>query len=644
MKIRLKGFRGFAEEGVTVDLQRMTVLTGKNSSGKSTVLRVLELLRGLRYEQRKNIGQVKFNLASDAYGGSGAFLNHNSEVECSIEFFIFDNFFLDRLSVRIVFEKNNNALSIRRIEVLGRESRRLMYAAADDLDCFYIPEINRLHNELTDVYTELGAKYFNAQSGLEGPMAAFDAVRLAMDEGLSEANGKHWYKNILTGYWAYGENSIHRLDKRSRLNAVEYAEDIRAGKAKQPPLKQPFHNGLLGFEDFFGSDRFGDALYDCLDQNAIPNKQRQMVRRACQAIPYHTYNWIVSNRLRFCEPGDPDARQIDRVTESKLKKLDYLQFNSVVDRIDLGNDLHDYIVDVSYQAMEEHIADSTEIGPRNDLHLVFERVYGFNESSLLVIDRVMKWVNQLNFHAPKNVVAKRAYDIFDTRSAVAAFFQKFSNSSDETAVTMENAVTRHLNVLGIHDNLKIKTVDNTGYIRFQHGTIVTTLADEGVGVANILSIVMFVVTELLEKMITPSNVFPEHDLSSLFYEPRDGAIDKLCIVLEEPETGLHPSLQSRLADYLVMLIKKYDCSFIIETHSEYFIRKLQLLIAKDEIPHTAVALNYFQNEAEVGKSITAYQINIDEHGILDRPFGPGFFDEADNLAVELFNINRNKLN
>ncbi len=39
-----------------------------------------------------------------------------------------------------------------------------------------------------------------------------------------------------------------------------------------------------------------------------------------------------------------------------------------------------------------------------------------------------------------------------------------------------------------------------------------------------------------------------------------------------------------------------------------------------------------------------FKIQIDKNGSLDREFGPGFFDEADNIAINLFKINKNTLN
>jgi hypothetical protein len=54
------------------------------------------------------------------------------------------------------------------------------------------------------------------------------------------------------------------------------------------------------------------------------------------------------------------------------------------------------------------------------------------------------------------------------------------------------------------------------------------------------------------------------------------------LILEEPEANLHPRLQALLADFMVDASKEFNIQFIVETHSDLIIRKLQLLAAKYE--------------------------------------------------------------
>ena len=85
--------------------------------------------------------------------------------------------------------------------------------------------------------------------------------------------------------------------------------------------------------------------------------------------------------------------------------------------------------------------------------------------------------------------------------------------------------------------------------------------------------------------------------------------------------------------------KKYNIHFIIETHSEYLIRKLQVMVADKDSSLTSndVSLNYVEKD-EKGVSHNR-QIKIQEDGRLDRSFGKGFYDEAGCLSRQLFILN-----
>jgi predicted ATPase len=114
------------------------------------------------------------------------------------------------------------------------------------------------------------------------------------------------------------------------------------------------------------------------------------------------------------------------------------------------------------------------------------------------------------------------------------------------------------------------------------------------------------------------------------------------IIIEEPESNLHPALQSKVADLLVEAKKRYNINFIIETHSEYFIRRLQYLTAKQELHKDDSVIYYFNNPNNlVDEQEQIFEINITQKGQLTRSFGEGFFDEASNLALLLFDYSNN---
>lgn len=124
------------------------------------------------------------------------------------------------------------------------------------------------------------------------------------------------------------------------------------------------------------------------------------------------------------------------------------------------------------------------------------------------------------------------------------------------------------------------------------------------------------------------------------------------VVVEEPEQNLHPKLQSLLADmFLAFETSFVDHSnnlfvntLIIESHSEYLIRRTQIMVAesvqesgyseeelKEENPITVF---YFPTEREK----QPYDMEYLPNGLFAKKFDSGFFDEAGNKAIQLMSI------
>ena len=116
------------------------------------------------------------------------------------------------------------------------------------------------------------------------------------------------------------------------------------------------------------------------------------------------------------------------------------------------------------------------------------------------------------------------------------------------------------------------------------------------------------------------------------------------LILIEPESNLHPDLQSKLADLMVDAAYKFNIKFIVESHSEYLIRKLQYWTAKGKASPKDVIINYLEKNKDQ-KGIDINQITIDEKGNLSDDLGEGFIDHAPKLMLDLLNLKKkNNLN
>ena len=120
--------------------------------------------------------------------------------------------------------------------------------------------------------------------------------------------------------------------------------------------------------------------------------------------------------------------------------------------------------------------------------------------------------------------------------------------------------------------------------------------------------------------------------------------------IEEPESHLHPYMQSKLGDFFTDMLnykigwmKGEKPQLIIETHSEYLIRRLQYLVANRSIGSEDVAIYYINKADRIPAEARQIQkMEILKDGSLGNDFGPGFFDEAINLKLELLKLKNPK--
>lgn len=112
------------------------------------------------------------------------------------------------------------------------------------------------------------------------------------------------------------------------------------------------------------------------------------------------------------------------------------------------------------------------------------------------------------------------------------------------------------------------------------------------------------------------------------------APSKPIIFVEEPELNLHPNWQSHLAE-LFRDLNSMGFQIVVETHSEYLIRKTQVLVAnsdykdqKDVDESCPFKVYYFSNEGCI-------DMKYQPSGRFVESFGTGFFDEAAKSTSEM---------
>lgn len=140
------------------------------------------------------------------------------------------------------------------------------------------------------------------------------------------------------------------------------------------------------------------------------------------------------------------------------------------------------------------------------------------------------------------------------------------------------------------------------------------LADMGMGSIQIMMILLRIATIIRMKKIADSK-------------------EIYTILVEEPEQNLHPMLQSKLTDLFYTVNKDFGIKFVVETHSEYIIRKTQN-IGKEK----NLFLNSYTNPFTVfyfDDLKGPYKMVYRKDGKFTNSFGSGFTDVSSSLIYEL---------
>lgn len=704
MKFGIKNFRIFDEEGVIFNIAPITILTGCNSAGKSSMVKSLILLDNF-FRQMKQDLQIKDNCYPEKY--RLGVTNHSLRL---------GNFasVLNRDS-----QSNIVSFSYRIKPLIASEPFIVTYSfKADDADSLndgwlHSVEIANANKQLVcRLITDNGQARISEcnWSLLKDTFAQFGAFSLER-----ELNEQIDVNNNLPEVFKYTEEGVQRfkttLEKIKELGwtkriSTENILDFNDAYVNHTETKKLFEKN-----DIFMIQRFlenNQLLHYLPVFELVKSKSKNEVRSILQnaegagwnadmdaivskyeVSKFDTFEDFVRDleeNCQLCSVGADFVGTWEPGLRNVLKRSLTYRYKFTYDELDISSweTVADYSEDewktIKVSLTENEIeAKKQQRREKMPFDFLIATLWKYSmaiDSSFKsqykeeylngcehqIVHVFAKYVQQLlmNLLIPSTVFDKFVY-VGSTKAEAQRLYRVDTSYMEPFERTINNYMeckrnhqgdyvpdtflNKWIREFGIGHAITIKnTTDGLGIAVYLHTSESDVeghlLADEGYGITQLLSVLLNIETAILDAKKQAKIPLDRKLHGCLLSNDKLVAINAPAyIAIEEPEIHLHPRYQSLLMDMFYDAYKNYNIRFIIETHSEYLVRRSQVIVAEMGIQNELELEErnpfrvYYIPEQHEGKP---YDMEYKTSGRFSKQFGTGFFDEASSLALSLF--------
>jgi predicted ATP-dependent endonuclease of OLD family len=723
-KITFNNFRVFEKD--TFDFKPLTVLTGSNSSGKSTIVKALillqENLKPSNYLGRltfkdgfHNLGNFQSILTKESSGKTITFdiewenINHKKNHKKR-------DLFEGIQFINVVREYEQDSIQeqngiLKRFELNINENENIIRCYKND-DKFEI-EIN--HAWFIDKILENGLFKFNPQLYKIWDKIKVEEINIALEEwrGRFDIDENRALNNIDTKledneeYVQLKESlskleieddantkknteirnkvrvlrteiraiekdytqrigeiqkKINELDKKSedekgdeeqeqRTNYYSQIDILESNKDEGVSnIESQIENIKLGYEVsdedrelFEEQQRIENQLQDIKDQEKINleneyERLRENIRESklrtflYEQLKVASESFLINLREIELNPTVPNLGVntiadylVNNQWGNKIYELTENEESKLVEELISWNEETSFIESVILEdrRSEKDKKEDDEKGIYQYEGIKFHQIIGQgdnNQLAKLLIEKISELINQFTRKLPfihlsaMRGFQQRVYKTSQPKYHLEDALSKLLGMQHKNSKDKLNFINEWVYYFGISDDKKNKLIAEIiegdyvrGFIESGSKKEKINIADFGLGISQLLPIIIYTA---------------------------DAIDTDLLICIEEPGTHLHPTLQAKLVEFMLSVNRNYNLQFLIETHSETFIRKLQYeIVNNEENKPDSIVIRYlnYSNGSRVSQ-----RIGIDENGELVDvesketidSFGDGFLDEG----------------
>lgn len=689
MKYAIKNFRVFGAEGATTDIRPITILTGCNSSGKSSIVKSMILLNS--FLENINDGDMDISKGFlDFMGSPNDMLGNyksvlNNEATDNFITFCFENYshlFGENITTTIVFAPDDND------DIGNGFLHAIKFTKADGTVIFNAEQGSCYEMNLPAVIPNF-IRYINIQQlthnlnyydHLIQNFTQQDDVDFALKEVFSDDGFVPFYtilndENFITdAIWCHaGLRDLDEIFKNDKSDIIEEIEDfLKSGRifrfslmeeldgatpkevAKQ--LKEATKDSAhekeyceaidVIVQDFkeSGTETFGQ-YYITKEHEFLHVKKEECndlnwTKRTKIPTPVFWCYWIADDVAQGFDIDNPDEKDRPLYKELRNKRDRAQQERHTTPNFDL-------LFSLLYSLQAEKTPTEAEYAYTKDAFKTLNLLRWYYDVALLITLK-REYSYSTAYMGSSVVNIKKLYSL-EENEGLALILQQFLNAKRDflnkggkraevgkfmnkwiRKFEVGHSVSVNVDAYGLGITIMLhKTEDDT------RGDF---LSNQGYGITQLVALLLRIETVILLRKNRPhAETFPLEPYFEKEVKMAMKEYDIFTIAIEEPEVHLHPRFQSMLADLFVEAYTEYGIRFIVETHSEYMIRKLQTLVARQKAQTDDIALAYVYDRKDYRHFNTPLvnNIAIKPDGILSDAFGKGFFDEANNLSLDL---------
>lgn len=693
--LTIKNFRVFDENGVSFDLKPLTVLTGCNSSGKSSIVKAVLLLDSFlsqikhALDNGEEVELSKFKLDFTKYPANslGRFdkVVHkgSNSPKITFEYSVYSQMLSKNVDVELVFsadtndELNNAYLDSISIKI----DNNIFYSSGKNEGsycnlniikeaCLDFLPLEFVANQLSYWQPSENEKFLIARlhDFDEKRIRRFDVLHYWRDTKKKKKNSsimRTWNDGAKVITWTKENGSLFMIPVIEQLNKVrkeEFLSCVEDVILQNKVSKDCLWASRKIADDFVASNHLSFGEY-------FKMKENQYLERIDLASDWgdevkmlriYGIKQLFFSRNPFQEfiyeeqPTEEERKELE--VKKKAEKEEWekrpVSFEFVYETVMEWNRRVSSKELLPFYTYSEHPFS----GDVDYSHKMFSMITAFAKE---LMEEVVcpNWCGKMEYVSSSRASVRRLYSLEtndDFPKLLNDYFEKkrlllglkkepFSEWRLDGNYEENTFINYWIKRFGIGDSISFP-VDKDGLgvrIRMhkESGDDSGLLADEGYGITQLVSILLQIETAIFSLILMREQ---RSYYSGIDLEDEYGN-EVWTLAIEEPEIHLHPKYQSMLADMLVEAYKKYNVHFIVETHSEYLIRKLQVLVAGKgneedlQISNDEISILYVNSPKDVEETgePQVKQIGICSDGYLDDTFGEGFFDEATKWSKKL---------